>query len=224
MFQLLARCWEKLSKQQKVSVCILGVCGIFVFGFSFYRLRSSVYAPFLTNKSELAVVKSLIGPTPEEEVAKQKRTDTDGDSLSDWDELNIYKTNPYLKDTCGDGLADNVRLATGKNLVCSSGATGAEESAQTSFNLLPTGMNIDQGIFGSAVSSSLGTQGQQQVSGQMLPRDAATIRQVLKGKVDQSKLDAITDQQLLELYDQAMAIQNQSQGAALQQATSVTPQ
>jgi hypothetical protein len=34
------------------------------------------------------------------------QTDTDGDSLSDWDELSVYKTNPMRADTDGDGLSD----------------------------------------------------------------------------------------------------------------------
>lgn len=32
--------------------------------------------------------------------------DTDGDGLSDWDEISVYKTDPYNPDTDGDGLSD----------------------------------------------------------------------------------------------------------------------
>ncbi len=40
--------------------------------------------------------------------------DTDGDGLSDWDEVNVYRTNPLLPDTDGDGLSDGeeIRLGT----------------------------------------------------------------------------------------------------------------
>ena len=39
--------------------------------------------------------------------------DTDGDGLSDGDEVNIYHTNPLVADTDGDGIPDGVEIATG---------------------------------------------------------------------------------------------------------------
>jgi hypothetical protein len=39
--------------------------------------------------------------------------DTDGDGLSDGDEVNIYHTNPLVPDTDGDGIPDGVEIATG---------------------------------------------------------------------------------------------------------------
>jgi hypothetical protein len=41
--------------------------------------------------------------------------DTDGDGLSDGDEVHIYHTNPLLWDTDGDGISDGVEIATGSN-------------------------------------------------------------------------------------------------------------
>lgn len=35
-----------------------------------------------------------------------KKLDSDGDGLSDWDEINVYKTDPRKADTDGDGLSD----------------------------------------------------------------------------------------------------------------------
>src|SRR5262249_21244337 len=42
-------------------------------------------------------------------------SDTDGDSLSDGDELNKYHTNPLLADTDGDLIPDGVEVTTGTN-------------------------------------------------------------------------------------------------------------
>lgn len=39
--------------------------------------------------------------------------DTDGDGLSDGDEVNIYHTNPLVADTDGDGIPDGVEILTG---------------------------------------------------------------------------------------------------------------
>jgi hypothetical protein len=41
--------------------------------------------------------------------------DTDGDGLSDGDEVHIYHTNPLLWDTDGDGISDGVEVATGSD-------------------------------------------------------------------------------------------------------------
>ena len=39
--------------------------------------------------------------------------DTDGDGLSDGDEVNKYHTNPLLADTDGDGIPDGIEIANG---------------------------------------------------------------------------------------------------------------
>jgi hypothetical protein len=41
--------------------------------------------------------------------------DTDGDGISDGDEVMIYHTNPLLADTDGDGIPDGVEIQTGTN-------------------------------------------------------------------------------------------------------------
>lgn len=44
-----------------------------------------------------------------------KRADTDADNLSDYDEVNVYKTDPAKKDTDGDGFDDKVEIENGFN-------------------------------------------------------------------------------------------------------------
>ena len=42
-------------------------------------------------------------------------TDTDGDGLSDWDEVNVFRTDPKKADTDGDGLKDYAEVTTYAN-------------------------------------------------------------------------------------------------------------
>jgi hypothetical protein len=42
------------------------------------------------------------------------KIDTDGDGLSDWDEISVYKTDPNRADTDGDGLTDGQEVMTYK--------------------------------------------------------------------------------------------------------------
>ncbi len=220
--------WNNLTKEQKFSVCILAVCGLLALGFSAWKVTARITDPFLVPKSELTRIKEIIGSTPQEDEARLKRIDTDGDSLSDWDEINLFKTNPNLKDSCGDGITDNIRVATGKNMQCALTTVGIEQTTD-SMTSNPI-QSLDSQILGDSPGNvASGTADMASVQPQaptvsasleqVLPRDPKAIREVLKGKVDQTKLDALSDEQLLQLFDEAMAVQNKSNGQ--EQATSV---
>lgn len=58
------------------------------------------------------------GLTDEEErTAKTDaaKVDTDGDGLSDYEEVKVYRTNPLQADTDGDGRADGLEVRAGDN-------------------------------------------------------------------------------------------------------------
>jgi len=57
----------------------------------------------------------------QEEMLRQQQTDTDGDELTDYDELYKFKTSPYLADTDGDGYNDYVELQNGTDPTCAVG-------------------------------------------------------------------------------------------------------
>ncbi len=46
---------------------------------------------------------------------KLKRKDSDNDGLSDWEEINIYGTDPYDSDTDDDGMEDGEEVFLGRN-------------------------------------------------------------------------------------------------------------
>ncbi len=56
-----------------------------------------------------------------EQLAAQKQRDTDEDGLSDYDELTIYLTSPYIADTDSDGVADGTEVAAGGDPNCPQG-------------------------------------------------------------------------------------------------------
>lgn len=210
-------------------VCILSVCGVLALGFSLWKVQARITDPFLVPKSELTNIKKIVGTTPAEDLAKQKRIDTDGDSLSDWDEINLYKTNPNLKDTCGDGLTDNVRVATGKNLQCPQVTGGTQAMRPSPYDnlskiLSPDSLDVSSGtgVSGTDMGTLVNTAAEPDAGAeQLLPRDPKAIREAIKGKVDQAKLDALSDEALLKLYDEALSMQQAGIGQT--QATSVTP-
>jgi hypothetical protein len=50
-----------------------------------------------------------------------KSKDTDGDGLSDYDEIYIYHTSPYIKDSDSDGIPDGVEVKNGTDPNCPQG-------------------------------------------------------------------------------------------------------
>lgn len=117
------------------------------------------------------------------DAAALKQRDTDGDGLSDYDELYIYHTSPYLKDTDSDGYDDKTEVASGNDPLC----PHSQNCASPTFSTL------------GQVSSPTSSQ---------LPANptAAELRAFLKksGATDQD-LAKYTDAQLLQLYHQLVA-------------------
>jgi fibro-slime domain-containing protein len=57
----------------------------------------------------------IAGQTAETSITLVEFIDTDGDGLSDNDEINIYHTDPTKADTDGDGMNDGAEIAAGTN-------------------------------------------------------------------------------------------------------------
>ena len=221
MFEQLKAAWFTLQKEQQISVVLLGVLGVIAFGLSAYRVRANIFEPFLVSNTTLIESKKLIGDTPEQMEARSKRIDTDGDGISDWAETNIYRTNPNLRDSCGDGIPDNVRIATNKNINCGKAPdynTALSGDAQASGTTKVSDLNLAGfADYPDAPPQNTDTAQAFQVS---VPRDPATLRELLKDKIPADKLKLIPDDELLKLYDQAIAIQSgQNPDAVIPEST-----
>jgi len=70
--------------------------------------------------------------------------DTDGDGLSDSDELDIYETSPYLEDSDSDGVSDSNEVKNGTNPNC---AFGADCEGEVSEIINPDAEEINQESF-----------------------------------------------------------------------------
>lgn len=56
-----------------------------------------------------------------QELADLQKLDSDGDTLSDFDEQYVYYTSAYLADTDSDGIADNVEVDSATDPTCGEG-------------------------------------------------------------------------------------------------------
>ena len=88
-------------------------------------------------------------PTDEEikssidSVVKNDGTDTDGDGITDYDEINIFSTSMYLKDSDGDGLSDDKEIKNGTNPNCAEGTNCSGVSSTAISNTDSSIMNVD---------------------------------------------------------------------------------
>ena len=71
-------------------------------------ITTSSYTALLKNPKPLSQLTAA-------EITKLKATDTDKDTLSDYNEIYVYKTDPFNPDTDGDGFKDGAEVKNGYN-------------------------------------------------------------------------------------------------------------
>jgi hypothetical protein len=185
-----------LGRNQKIAAAVLILFAVAVLGMWSRQFKKSITQPFAYTPDETnSPTGDLVsGQENSEEGLKSK--DTDGDGLSDWDELNLYNTSPYLEDSDSDGFTDKQEIDSGNDPNCPTGRDcyGVEvvDNSNTKSNNLVNQLNIQE---------------QQQelqdvLSGQ---GDADTLRQMLlDAGMDKNILDQISNEDLLKSYQETL--------------------
>lgn len=140
------------------------------------------------------------------EVEKQKTLDTDGDGLTDYDELYVYRTSPYLKDTDGDGYPDNIEVAGTSNP--NGGDKGIVANTKPDTSIVDnTNSSIGPSFYipvPDVASLNTATDGTASAAG-LENVTAAQIRAALvKQGATEAQLRYYTDQQLLDRYKEVL--------------------
>ena len=119
---------------------------------------------------------------------QQQKQDTDNDGLSDYEEIYVYQTSPFLEDSDSDSYSDKTEVNSGKDPNCPSGTdcfadlTNANTDAGQGY--------IDPGVQTFATGQS----------------NSQTLRQMLlKSGFSKENLDLITDDQLVQVYQQVLS-------------------
>lgn len=109
------------NTHQKLTLGIVVVIGTTAFVFGIFHFRKSVKAPFIF--PDTGVEFKTSSELEQERIARLKKEDTDKDGLVDYDELQIFRTSPFLEDSDSDGVLDGTEVAAGDDPNCPKGAT-----------------------------------------------------------------------------------------------------
>jgi len=107
---------KALSREQKIGFFLLLIFAMLVIGLGILHIRNTMYGPLSLNKKIPPLAKSAIN-----DINALRFRDTDKEGLSDFDELYVYKTSPYLEDTDSDGINDKEEITRGTNPLCHTG-------------------------------------------------------------------------------------------------------
>ncbi len=201
-----------LTKEQKgafVLLVFLGLGGIILGSMSF---GANIRRPFEIQLAKIADADPYLTLDQREEKEKedQKLRDSDSDELSDYDELYVFKTSPYVSDTDSDGFSDKEEVYSGNNPNCPEGkvcgtvlttvdSTGNDTSASDFVD------SISNTPFGDDLKN-FELQSEEDIQKYIQSITMDEIRKALiNAGVPADKIDEISDEQLQQLFNQTVS-------------------
>lgn len=195
--------FRNLPRPQKAAVVSLGVVAVAILVVWFWQFNTRINNPFTISKEEIAQAEKLAADKAIAQAA-DKIKDTDTDGLTDYDEINIHKTSPYLEDTDGDNLSDFEEIKLGKDPLCAEGSScGLINGSQTIATASSTegttatpAENVDQELLIKALSGE---------------GDASVVKQILiQGGASAEQVNLLSDEDLMAIYQEVLQAQNLS--------------
>lgn len=127
----------KLTREQKIGLAVLGCFTLLIIIFWYVQLQKNIVYPLYGGNSPEEVARRANLNTA---VAVEVNQDTDGDGLTNSQELTVYKTSPFLADTDGDGFSDGAEVKAGTNPNCPEGKQcSVDGMVQGTEQLAPSG-------------------------------------------------------------------------------------
>ena len=210
---------DNFDKRHKVGLSLLIVAMISITVLWVIQLRRNIVEPLYAGQTTNQTNDTLSNTTD----AELKAKDTDSDGLNDFDELNLYKTSPYLADTDSDTFSDKKEIESGNNPTCPEGqvcnvtTTPSTTDQATDFNnptlenLLnqSTGVNTTNTITPTTTPATSTTNTLTTEEKDALKKtfgenpDPKAIRQLLlQAGMEQKALDALSDEQIVATFNE----------------------
>jgi hypothetical protein len=109
-----------IDRSSKIIIFLISLCGFSALVLAGWLIMDTITSPFKLDIQQIATTATSTDPSITDAL---KTKDTDGDGLSDYEEVYAYNTSPYLKDTDGDGLPDGTEVKNGTDPNCKTGDT-----------------------------------------------------------------------------------------------------
>lgn len=212
---------DDFDKRHKKAFLIIAAAAILVLVFWVIQLRKNIIYPLYGGVSpkvlqEQAAARQQQSQNVSADETALRARDTDKDALSDWDELNLYKTSPYLADSDSDSFSDKEEIDSGNDPNCPKGQncflnstqTGEGDEQLSSGALLEDSLSFPTDTSSPSVSGSSSPQ-----TTELSAEEKNALRQTLGDKIndpttirgllaqlgmDQKTLDGLSDQQIIE--------------------------
>lgn len=197
--------FNSLSKERKIAAGLLGIFAVIIIVIWFSELKNNL-DPLARIKKESASKTNNVSVQEADSEENLRIKDSDGDGLSDWDELNLYKTSPYLEDSDSDGFNDKNEINSGNDPNCPTGRNCSGVSGLDNSNLNDNSgfENLTQNILDDTANNAL----DQATTLLNAPTNANTLRQILLDSgFDRVALDKISDEDLIKAYQ--VSVKNQ---------------
>lgn len=108
--------WNAERTERRLFTVVIGA-GIAALFFGGFHLLNGIRSPFRLKKATEQAATQTTG----QKILALQNKDTDGDGISDYDELYRYKTSPYIADSDSDGKSDSDEIKEGTDPNCPAG-------------------------------------------------------------------------------------------------------
>lgn len=194
------------SFEQKVGILLLFVLGVGGLVLGVKYMGRHLERPFYN-------VKYYDGPeyvsADEQEardIAEQRISDTDADGISDYDELYVYKSSPYLADSDSDGFSDYEEIFSGNDPNCPEGKECGFYYAVDEAGSGLTTSDVIAGLPNSGIEQpTVNFDSEADVYNYFTNMSADEIRETMLGAgMPAETLDQIDDATLIQLFNEAI--------------------
>lgn len=193
----------------RVAYGFIGALGVTAFFLGVFRISSIIREPGERTAQQRQQVVDRVETANKAAEEQMRIQDTDQDGLTDFNELNLYGTSPYLPDTDSDGFSDKQEIDTGNDPNCPVGQNCRSVPAVDDNPVIDeNGVVIDN--FGDLLVEPLP---ETAPAVDLTDLSVEEVRELMlqSGEISQAQLDEIDDETLMQIYQEVINGSSQTQ-------------
>jgi len=196
--------FTKFWKSERGLPYLVIVFGFIAIVFGLWHSKVNLRGNFLSSPSQGDKNISLNKALTQQELSELSAKDTDNDGLSDYDELYVFNTSPYLEDSDSDDISDKAEIAAGLDPNCPKGKTCLQAPAKEQEEISPGLPNINIAENNEIIGD------QRQVIDMLSGLSADDLRSLLiEAGAPESLLEDVSDEQLLNMAQDVLRQQGE---------------